>query len=198
MVWRVWQNENDKRVFFRSINNYKAQTMNKAVYYSRESIDLNSAVLGKDDLRGKVVVCFPFHRQLSEITIDHNIHCVNDDMDCLPDLISRRNYKDNCITPSMEKSNKETAITTTVAPTLSSKTHLTLSKSDIRKQSIELLSQCRSKRTKASSSLLLSTEKVDICFSKLFQKTDIGCYDSSPRMPTRLQTIVSLQKIAAA
>jgi hypothetical protein len=150
------------------------------------------------DLKGMLIVCYPLRRQLSEITIDLtvqdiNVKIENDDdnnkinEDLLPFIYcsSEEQRQD----PIFVSAPVRSIVTTTTKRSTQSAT-LPINGSELRKQSIHLLSQCLPNRVTTLSS-------VNVCFSKLLQKTDSNKSDTSPKMPTRVKTIISLQKLSA-
>jgi hypothetical protein len=150
------------------------------------------------DFKGMVVVCHPLRRQLSEITIDLPVQNIN---------VKTENHDENNkinkdILPFKYCSSEEqrrvpifmsapdrSMVIPTTKKSIQSST-LAINGSELRKQSIDLLSQCLPNRVTTLSS-------VNVCFSKLLQKTDSTKSDTSPKMPTRVKTIISLQKLAA-
>jgi hypothetical protein len=143
---------------------------------SRESVDTVNEYHGLVDLVGKTVVCFPLLRQVSELTIDSNHFddTTEDSHNERTVVVFCQSYGDKTISNTIQGASDV----------------LDTNRIRTRKQSIDLLNQHRPRI-----GLTLSNERLDVGFSKRFRSSLTSSIDSSPKMPTRIKTMASLENM---
>jgi hypothetical protein len=135
---------------------------------------------------GKVIVCFTLRRQLSELSIDFDI---DDNSENNKEATVCSAFQFNrCNSKSKKSGTSKSGFAT--PKSMNKQSRSALYNDDMKKLSTDLLNQFRPYRSITSSP---SNGKSNICFSKIFQKTDTLKSDMSPKMPTRRETILELQ-----
>jgi hypothetical protein len=159
--------------------------MNTVETNSPECMTLSKSNRTIISFEGSIIVCHPLNRQLSETTLDTCF--LSDEVEFDDD---NDTDFDNCIDIDV--------YTPSIIYCTTSKVDNGMSKS--RTGSIDSMSHYQPLTLHHHSSSISSTSCTDktssvTCFTKIFSKMDTEKLDCSPKMPTRVKTIIDLQNL---